>query len=156
MLLVYAGALGAARVREGIGVCVQILFELCRFRNAHPAFNGTFSLLDTISDIREAVLFVPSEPATPAAADGDAPLAQGLPASFESQDAMVEEGGGRFRAQAVAGAHGGEDSGGQNFMTDVVGASIDILDSIDQLDEHGDWCAVCARVRVRGAAVRCT
>ena len=35
---------------------LQILFELCRFRNAHPAFNGTFEVLDTINDIRDSIV----------------------------------------------------------------------------------------------------
>ena len=34
---------------------MQALFELCRFRNAHPAFNGTFELLDTVDRVRAVV-----------------------------------------------------------------------------------------------------
>lgn len=34
---------------------LQLLFELCRFRNRHPAFDGTFELLDTLTHVRGAV-----------------------------------------------------------------------------------------------------
>jgi hypothetical protein len=32
-----------------------MLFELCCFRNNHPAFDGMFELLDTLTDIRDAI-----------------------------------------------------------------------------------------------------
>ena len=32
-----------------------MLFEMCRFRNAHPAFDGTFELLDSIDSAKAAV-----------------------------------------------------------------------------------------------------
>ena len=32
---------------------MQVLLDLCRFRNAHPAFNGTFDLVDLIDAARE-------------------------------------------------------------------------------------------------------
>jgi hypothetical protein len=35
--------------------CLQVLFELCRFRNGHEAFNGTFELLDTVEAARTAI-----------------------------------------------------------------------------------------------------
>jgi hypothetical protein len=35
---------------------MQLLFELCRFRNRHPAFNGTFELLDTLTHVKDAVV----------------------------------------------------------------------------------------------------
>ena len=28
---------------------------MCRFRNRHPAFDGTFELLDTLTDVRSSV-----------------------------------------------------------------------------------------------------
>ena len=62
---------------------MQILFELSRFRNAHPAFNGTFELLDTINDIRESILYVPAE-TIPATASMDGSSAA-FPASLDSQ-----------------------------------------------------------------------
>ena len=34
---------------------MQLLFELCRFRNRHPAFDGTFELLDTLTHVQDAV-----------------------------------------------------------------------------------------------------
>jgi hypothetical protein len=38
---------------------LQALLDLCHFRNVHPAFNGTFTLLDTHDDIREVGIPVP-------------------------------------------------------------------------------------------------
>lgn len=40
--------------------------EPCRFRNAHPVFNGRFKLLDTVDDVLESVLSLPSRPSTAA------------------------------------------------------------------------------------------
>ena len=114
--------------------CVEILFKLCRFRNAHPACNGTFSPLDTIADICELVRFVPTELAK--ATGADAPLAQALP-----EPGRHYEGRGRRRRLRAGG--GRRDSEGGNFLTDIVGASIDILDSVDALDQDIDWCATC-------------
>jgi hypothetical protein len=37
---------------------VQMLLEMCRFRNNHPAFDGMFELLDTLTDLRDAVAVI--------------------------------------------------------------------------------------------------
>jgi hypothetical protein len=121
---------------------MQILFELCRFRNAHPAFNGQFKLLDTIDDIRESVLYLPAGP--PSAAS-DSETYQKMPGSGESQERTVQDVSGSFRAQTVRSSMDSNASGrGENrqFLTDIVGASIDILDSVDALDHDLDWCVV--------------
>jgi hypothetical protein len=119
---------------------MQILFELCRFRNAHPAFNGQFKLLDTVDDIRESVLYLPTGPST---ARGS-PSMQAMPGSADSQERTVQDGGGSFRAQTVRSSMESSRSarGDRQFLTDVVGASIDILDSVDALDQGQelDWC----------------
>lgn len=50
-----------------------MLLELCRFRNAHPAFDGTFVLYDTM-DSAKSVLDVGDS----AAAPGEDDIEQGL------------------------------------------------------------------------------
>ena len=137
---------------------VQIMFELCRFRNAHPAFNGTFELLDTIQDIRDSIL-IPAQ-AEAAAANGGGGF-QEFPTSLESQDRIYSQsgtGGGAFGGAAAGngGGNGGDAASGSDFdfsgegdfLTDVVGASVDILASLDSMDlgdPGSDWCA-CACV----------
>lgn len=32
---------------------MQVLLDLCKFRNTHPAFNGSFEVLDAVADIEE-------------------------------------------------------------------------------------------------------
>lgn len=32
---------------------LQALLDLCKFRNTHPAFNGSFEVLDAVADIKE-------------------------------------------------------------------------------------------------------
>jgi hypothetical protein len=132
-------------VPDCLSTPVQILFELCRFRNAHPAFNGTFSLLDTISDIRESVIFVPCDSGSVAPSG---PLKPGLSASLESQDRVLKDsgvGGGAFRAQSAG--NFGESGGTRDFLTDVVGASVDILASLDGQDELREtWCVLPPRL----------
>jgi hypothetical protein len=122
---------------------VQILFELARFRNAHPAFNGTFELLDTIQDIRDSILYVPdiAENALSSRDGGDG--AGAFPGTYESHDRMFSEdglGGSGFGAAMCAGVNADNLDENSNFLTDVVGASVDILASVDSMDA-GDWCA---------------
>ena len=112
---------------------MQVLFELCRFRNHHPAFNGKFELLDTIPDIKESTL----SPAPPAPLPGALTPAASLDNVAES---------GSFAAQTVSllASLDGEE---QDFLADIVleRSSIDVLASVDPGDaemEPTQWCAL--------------
>jgi hypothetical protein len=113
-----------------------VLFELCRFRNHHPAFNGTFELLDTIPDIKESTVLLPPTAFTPSA---PAPL-PGAVTPITSTDAMTEGppgASGSFAAQTVSllASLDGEDS---DFLADIVleRSSIDVLASVDPGDGY--------------------
>ena len=123
---------------------MQVLFELCRFRNHHPAFNGTFELLDTIPDIKESTVLLPPSALNPTA---PSPL-PGAVAPIASQDSMTEgppSASGSFAAQTVSllASLDGEE---QDFLADIVleRASIDVLASVDPGDadmEPTQWYA---------------
>lgn len=122
---------------------MQVLFELCRFRNHHPAFNGTFELLDTIPDIKESTVLLPPTAYTPAP---QSPL-PGAISPIASMDSMTEGppgASGSFAAQTVSllASLDGEE---QDFLADIVleKASIDCLASVDPGDaafDSSDWC----------------
>jgi hypothetical protein len=56
----------------------QLLFELCRFRNRHPAFDGVFELLDTLTHVKDAVVIAHGS------MPSDAPAAQQDELALES------------------------------------------------------------------------
>jgi hypothetical protein len=64
---------------------LQLLFELCRFRNRHPAFDGVFELLDTLTHVKDAVVIAEHSMPTdePAAQQGELARAGGRPAEAD-------------------------------------------------------------------------
>lgn len=119
----------------------QVLFELCRFRNHHPAFNGEFELLDTVPDIKESTVLLPPtaySPAPTSPVPGVTPVA--------SMDNMTEGppgASGSFAAQTVSLLASLDDDGNQDFLADVVleRSSIDVLASVDvgDADDTTKW-----------------
>jgi hypothetical protein len=124
---------------------VQVLFELLRFRNSHPAFNGTFQLLDTVCDVVKTSAIVSRAASA---------------ATLSDIRKMVEESD-----------HGGEGAFGSSadskceFSVDEVGLSPENLSSLKQRDNM-EWCAAphcqqpvcmfslpCVTLRMRGSNV---
>lgn len=120
---------------------VKVLFELCRFRNHHPAFNGTFELLDTVRDILDSTVLVPGT-----TAEGPATTPIPVPAASDAGDTgdLMRAVSGSFRAQRVSllASLDGDDA---DFLADIVldRGSIDVLASMDHgdLDDDTVWCA---------------
>lgn len=122
----------------------QVLFELCRFRNHHPAFNGTFELLDTIQDILDSTMIVPGTTADgPATTPIPMPGAPAVP-SERGGDTGELGASGSFAAQRVSllASIDGEEA---DFLADIVldRSSIDVLASMDRgdLEDGTIWCA---------------
>jgi hypothetical protein len=99
---------------------VQVLFELCRFRNHHPAFNGTFELLDTIPDIKESTVLIPPTSYVPTPIS---PVAGSPTSSLESQ------------TDGTSGALGRE------FLTEVVLDKNHAPVEADSGNDVHQWCA---------------
>jgi hypothetical protein len=113
---------------------MQVLFELCRFRNHHPAFNGTFELLDTIADIKGSTVLLPTTACPPTA-----PIRlPGAVAPTAASDTMTEGppgASGSFAAQ-TASLLASRDGEEQDFLANIVleRSSIDLLASVDPGD----------------------
>lgn len=138
------------RLRDaGVRVCIvtarpwlQVLFELCRFRNHHPAFNGTFELLDTIQDILDSTVIVPgSSPEGPGTTPIPMPGADAPPRLDRADTGDLSS---SFHAQQISllASLDGEEA---DFLADIVldRGSIDVLASMDRGDLEDDtvWCA---------------
>jgi hypothetical protein len=134
---------------------VQILFELCRFRNHHPAFNGQFQLLDTIPDIRDTTLLLPQT----FSGELSAPInGSVLGTSSDAQDRVLRDsavGNQSFRTQTVS-LHGSIDGEDIDFLTEVVldKTSIDVMASMDHLPDECEWCVIFSKLPECFCAIR--
>jgi hypothetical protein len=123
---------------------MQVLFELCRFRNHHPAFNGKFELLDTVQDIKESVVLLPPTAPSPAVPMSTIPSGLSPTTSGESINEILPGASGSLVAQtkSLRASMAGEES---NFLAEMVldKSDVKVLAAVDPEEaakNETEWC----------------